>query len=76
MSIYSEALNAFLGTKSLNQQDLAEKAECTQAAISRYATGLRFPPRETAEKIERASEGAVPMSLWRVVAAEKAGLAA
>lgn len=77
MSIYSQALKAYLETPgAMNQSDLAERAECTQAAVSRYAKGSRFPPREIAERIEEASGGAVPMTLWRVVAAERAGLAA
>ncbi len=77
MSIYSDALTAYLKRDdALKQFELADQAGCTQAAISRYAAGLRLPPREAAEKIERSTIGAVPMTLWRVVAAERAGLAA
>jgi transcriptional regulator with XRE-family HTH domain len=74
MSIYSDALRAFLDAKVMNQSDLAEKADCTQAAISRYASGQRLPPFAIADKIDRATEGQVPLSLWRIVAAKKAGL--
>jgi transcriptional regulator with XRE-family HTH domain len=77
MSIYSEALDAYLdrkGEAGPTQSDFADKVGCTQAAISRYATGLRLPPRDIAEKIDRHSEGKVPLSLWRIVAAKKAGL--
>lgn len=77
MSIYSEALAAYLNSNgALKQSDLASEAGCTQAAISRYATGKRFPDHKLAAEIDRATEGRVSVSLWRVVAAEKAGLAA
>lgn len=77
MSIYSEALAAyFKRADAKKQDDIAARAKCTQAAVSRYATGLRFPPREVAEEIAAATDQAVPMTLWRVVAAERAGLAA
>lgn len=77
MNIYSQALKAYLeGPDAGTQSDFADRAQCTQAAISRYAKALRFPTREIAERIDAASAGKVPMSLWRVVAAEKAGLAA
>lgn len=77
MSIYSDALNAYLdrrGEAGPTQSDFAAEVGCTQAAISRYASGLRLPPRSLAELIERKSEGRVPLTLWRIVAAEKAGL--
>lgn len=77
MSIYSEALKAYLASPdAATQADFADEAGCTQAAISRYAKAIRLPTREIAERIDAASGGRVPLSLWRVVAAEKAGLAA
>jgi len=79
MSIYSDALNAYLDRKGENgptQSEFAEAVGCTQAAMSRYAAGKRLPPSDLAIKIDQASEGRVPLSLWRVVAAEKAGLGA
>lgn len=76
-TIYSAALRAFLESEGApKQSDLAADAQCTQAAISRYAKGIRLPPREIAERIEEATSGKVSVSLWRVVAAERAGLAA
>lgn len=76
-TIYSAALKAFLNAEGAPRQaDLAADAMCTQAAISRYAKGIRLPPREIAERIEGATGGKVSVSLWRVVAAERAGLAA
>ncbi len=77
MSIYSEALDGYLKSPgALNQSDLADRSGCTQAAISRYATGKRFPDSTVASKIDETTGGKVPISLWRVVAAERAGLAA
>jgi transcriptional regulator with XRE-family HTH domain len=77
MSIYATALSAYLDSpNALNQNDLADKAGCTQAAISRYAKGKRFPDARTAERISRATSDRVPFDTWRQVAAQKAGLAA
>lgn len=77
MSIYSKALKAYLDRPgALNQSDLAEKASCTQAAISRYSTGDRFPDAETARRIHDATDGDVDFDQWREVAAKRAGLAA
>lgn len=77
MNIYAKALEAYLKLPdALNQNDLAEKAGCTQAAISRYATGKRFPDAATAQGISEATADRVPFSTWRQVAAERAGLAA
>lgn len=77
MSIYAKALASYLESDgALNQNDLAEKADCTQAAISRYATGKRFPDARTAERISKATRDLVPFNTWRQVAAERAGLAA
>ena len=77
MNIYAKALGRYLeSSDALNQQDLAEKADCTQAAISRYARGKRFPDSKTAAAIDKATGGAVSFDTWRTVAAERAGLAA
>lgn len=77
MNIYARALAAYLDSPgALNQSDLAEKADCAQAAISRYAKGKRFPDGERARKIHEATTGRVSFDTWREVAAERAGLAA
>lgn len=77
MSIYARALSAYLASAgAMNQSDLAERAKCTQAAISRYANGERFPNSETASLIDEATGGMVPFDTWREVAAKRAGLAA
>jgi len=75
MSDYAAALSRYLGEGN-NQADLAEKVQTTQASISRYATGARFPSRETAELIDKATNGQVPLSLWIAAATKKFGLAA
>lgn len=79
MSIYSRALDAYLDKSregAPTQAEFADKVGCTQAAISRYAAGVRFPPREIAERIELESFGQVSLEDWRIVATERAGLAA
>lgn len=73
MSSYSAALAAYL--KATSQQELAKAVGCSQGAISRYKS-KRLPPREIAEKIDEATNGCVPLSLWIAAATEKFGLAA
>lgn len=75
MSIYAKALKAYLESPgALNQNDLAERADCTQASISRYSTGERFPDAPTAARISQATGDKVPLDTWRQVAADRAGL--
>lgn len=76
MNDYAAALARYLEAKGNNQAELAEQARTTQASISRYATGVRFPSRETAELIDQATSGQVPLSLWIAAATKKFGLAA
>lgn len=77
MNIYSEALDTYLKRADAKKQvELAEAAECTQAAISRYRTGKRFPDSQTAAALDGATGGLVSFTLWRAVAAERAGIAA
>ena len=74
-NIYSESLRQYLERSAETQQGLAAKAGVAQSAISRYADGKRFPDRATADKLNEISGGEVPIALWRIVAAERAGLA-
>lgn len=80
MNIYSRALEAFLdkqrNPEAPTQADFAGLISRTQAAVSRYASGRRLPPRGTAEKIDQATKGRVSLALWMTVAAERAGIAA
>jgi transcriptional regulator with XRE-family HTH domain len=75
MNIYSEALRQYLERADITQQKLADQAGCSQAAICRYADGARFPDRPTADRLDDISKGEIPITLWRIVAAERAGLA-
>ena len=75
-NIYSEALSHYLARSADTQQRLADKAKASQSAICRYAAGDRFPDRATADRLHEVSNGEIPISLWRIVAAERAGLAA
>lgn len=78
MTDYASALAAYL--KDANQAELAEKVGATQASISRYKgsdkVSPRLPPREIAIKIDEATNGQVPFSLWIAAATKKFGLAA
>lgn len=75
MTMYAAALRAYLESPdALNQSDLADKAGCTQASISRYSAGERFPDAETAARISKATDDRVPLDIWRKVAAQRAGL--
>lgn len=71
MDAYRRALSAYLTPKDRTQEALAERAKCTQAAISRYVTGERFPDANTARNIHDATDGDVPFETWQGVAAEK-----
>lgn len=74
MNAYAEALTAYL--KEARQIDVADAVGCTQATISRYASGERFPPREFADKVDAITDGRVSVAIWIAVAAKKFGLAA
>jgi len=74
MSTYRTALQAHLAIDGNTQAKLAEAAGITQAAISRYVTGDRFPDREMAQKIDIATEGGVSLAIWREEAARRLGL--
>jgi transcriptional regulator with XRE-family HTH domain len=71
---YATALTNYL--KSESQEELAKRVGCSQATISRYKDGDRFPSRDLAEKIDNATEGKVPVALWIASATKRFGLAA
>ena len=71
---YTETLAAYVSETT--QAKFAADAGLTQASVSRYLAGERFPNRDAAEKIERASEGRVPLVLWQSEAAHRYGIAA
>jgi transcriptional regulator with XRE-family HTH domain len=74
MNAYAVALTAYL--KEARQADLGGAVGVTQATISRYASGERFPPREFADKVDEITEGKVPVAVWIAAAAKRFGLAA
>jgi DNA-binding transcriptional regulator YdaS (Cro superfamily) len=54
-------LNDFLNSKDpkMSHAAFAELIGATQATVSRYITGVRFPPPETIRKIVEATKGKV-----------------
>ena len=76
MNAYQTALKHFLDRDGVKQDDIAAKIKRSQAALSRYAQGRRFPDAETAKLIEAATDGVVPFALWQSVAAQRFGIAA
>lgn len=73
MDAYPKALAAYLAG-NVRQDDFAKAVGCTQAAISRYKGGQRFPDASTARAIEQASRGAVPFALWEREALKRLGV--
>ena len=71
---YAEALAAFLKSSGLSQAKFARSVGCSQPTIFHYTTGGRFPAKETARRIELASDGRVPIALWQMTAVERAGI--
>lgn len=69
---YTKALSEYLA--STTQVAFAQDAGITQASVSRYAAGERFPNRDAAEKIDRATGGKVSLALWRAEMADRLGL--
>lgn len=73
MSTYKDALRQFLDGEE-TQGALAAQIGKTQASVSRYAAGARFPDVGTARLIDAATNGAVPLSLWQAEAMARIGL--
>ena len=73
MDAYRSTLAAHL-KGAVRQDDLAAAIGLRQASISRYLTGTRFPDAATARKIEVATNGAVPFSLWEEAALSRLGI--
>jgi predicted transcriptional regulator len=80
MNAYAEAIDRYLRETDDNQFDLAQRAGITQASISRYKgsgnTPPRLPARDIAKRIDEATGGKVPFTLWAGEAAKQIGLAA
>jgi transcriptional regulator with XRE-family HTH domain len=76
MQTYANTLDAYLKRPDVTQQSLADAIGKTQPAVHRYCEGDRFPDADTARKIEAATGGAVPFSLWQAEFLARSGLAA
>lgn len=76
MDTYQAALAEYLKPDTRKQAELASAINRSQAAVSRYVTGERFPGALTAREIDRATGGAVPFEMWQREAAQRIGIAA
>ena len=74
MNPYASSLAAYLKPEDRAQGVLADAIGKTQASVSRYANGERFPDARTALAIEKATGGLVPFVLWQSVAARRIGI--
>ena len=63
----SEVLKRWRTAKGLSQESAAALIEVDQATLSRWEAGLRKPRLPEAIRLEDASEGGVPVRLWREV---------
>lgn len=64
MSYLGEALSVARRAKGITQEELAHRAEITQAALSRYENDLREPASDVVEKLAKVL-GITPMLLTR-----------
>jgi len=74
MSSYQEILRKYVAEQANTQAALAEKIGRSQAAVNRYARGLRFPDSDTARQIDAATAGAVPFAVWQTEMARRLGM--
>lgn len=75
MSTYQSLIRAFVDDPANSQLALAAEIGKSQAAISRYAKGLRFPDAETARALDIASGGKIAFSVWQAEAMARIGFA-
>lgn len=76
MQTYHNALTAYLSQDGVTQKSLAAKIGCSQVAVHRYASGVRFPNITVARLINEATGASVPFELWQQEAARQIGIAA
>ncbi len=74
MSTFQQALSSWLNEPGNTQAGLAAAVGTSQAAINRYARGVRFPDSIVAGKIDRHTDGAVPFAKWQAEFLERSGL--
>lgn len=76
MDRFRTSLKSYLARPEVKQEDLASLVGKSQAALSRYATGARFPDRQTAALIDLHTHGAVSLSDWELDALARLGISA
>lgn len=59
-----EKLGTYLKDKGLSHEAFAKEVEATQATITRYVRGDRFPTPQMIVKIAKATNGEVSASDW------------
>lgn len=57
-------LDHYLATSGVSQEDVASSIGTTQATVSRYINGKRFPSRLMVQRIAVATGGAVQPQDW------------
>lgn len=65
-----DKLAAMVNRAGMSQSMLAELIDVTPAALSRYISGDRKIPKGTAEAIEKATKGVLPVTAWRHIASD------
>lgn len=76
MQTYAAALDAYLKRPTKTQQSLADAIGKKQPTVHRYCEGNRFPDADTARRIDEATGGEVPFSLWQAEFLSRSGIAA
>ncbi|WP_184409744.1 helix-turn-helix domain-containing protein [Roseinatronobacter bogoriensis] len=57
-------LHEYLKSNAIRQMDFAPRIGVTQGTVSRFCTGRAVPDIITAAKIQKETDGAVPMAVW------------
>lgn len=76
MSTFQQSLAEWLSVEGNAQAALAEAIGKSQAAVSRYARGERFPDADTARQIDQHTSGLVPFACWQREFLTRSGLGA
>ena len=76
MSTFQQTLKTWLCADGNTQDALASAIGKTQVAVSRYASGERFPDAQTARAIDAHTRGEVPFEVWQAEFLARSGLAA
>ncbi len=71
---YAQALDAFLSKEESSVTALAQAIGTHQPNVTRYRQGERFPKADMARRIDEATGGEVPFTLWQAEFMSRAGL--